>query len=70
MQSSWIFRIVERIKHIKVQSPTTRIPIELSEAAGHIVVLLTLIVLGGLLFPFGRLIGSALAAETQIAKTE
>ncbi|RKU15738.1 hypothetical protein C6503_13550 [Candidatus Poribacteria bacterium] len=66
MQLSWTFRIVKRIKQLR----TTGVPFELSGAAGHIVVLLTLIVLGGLLFPFGRLIGSALAAETQIAKTE
>ena len=63
MQPSWIFRIVERIKHIKVQPRTTRIPFGLSGSAGRIVVLLTLIFLCSSLFSLSRLIGSAFAAE-------
>ena len=64
MQLSWTFRIVKRIK----QPRTTGVPFGFSGTAGRIVVLLTLIVLCNLLFPFGRLIGSALAAEKRIAE--
>ena len=61
-----MFPIAERIKHIKVQPRTT----QFSGAVGRIVVLLTLIVLCSSLFPLRRLIGSALAAETQITEQE
>ena len=67
-QPSLALRRVERIKRIKIQPRTTRIPFTLSITGGLIVALLNLTVPFNLLFPLGELIGSVLPAKTQAAK--
>ena len=64
-QPSLALRSVERIKRIKIQPHTTRIPFTLSITGGVIVVLLSLTIPSSPLFSLGRLIGSALPAKMQ-----
>ena len=68
LQPSFTFRIVERIKQIKIQPRATGIPFGLSVAGGLIVALLSLTVSFSSLFPLGRLVGSALPAKTHAAE--
>ena len=68
LQPGFTFRIVERIKHIKVQPRATGMPFGLSAAGGLIVALLSLTVPFSPLFPLGGLIGSALPANTQVVE--
>ena len=68
LQPSFTFRIVERIKQIKIQPRATGIPLGLSVAGGLIVALLSLTVSFSPLFPLGRLVGSALPAKTHAAE--
>ena len=65
LQPSFPSRIFERIKHIKVQHRAIGISFRLSVTGGLIVALLSLIVPFSPLFPFGKLIGSALPVKTQ-----
>ena len=68
LQPSFTFRILERIKHLKIQPRATGIPFGLSVAGGLIVALLSLTVPFSPLFSFGRLIGSVLPAKTHAAE--
>ena len=68
LQPGFTFRIVERIKQIKIQPRATGIPFGLSVAGGLIVALLSLTLPFSPVFPLGGLIGSALPAKTQAAE--
>jgi len=70
LQPSFTFRIVEQIKQTKIQTgiQKTALPWGLSIATGLTALLLILSVPFTPIFPIGRLNGSALPAETQVAE--
>ena len=68
LQPSLTFRIVERIKQVKIEPPTTGTPSGFSAAGGFIVALLSLTVPFSSLFALDRLVGSALPAKTHAAE--
>ena len=68
LRPGFTFRIVERIKQIKIQPRATGIPLGLSVAGGLMVALLSLTVSFSPLFPLSRLARSALPAKTHAAE--
>ena len=71
LQPGFTFRLVETVKHTKIQpAPTkTALPFGASVAAGLIVLMLSLSLPQSPLYRIGQLIGSALPSQTQVSET-